>query len=76
MNYQLMLFIILILHQTTTSIRVEHRDQLLFIILILHQTTTILHVEHINVMLFIILILHQTTTRTRDSNGCTSCLLS
>ena len=56
------LFIILFLHQTTTSNELELQPWALFIILFLHQTTTLGGKSRRWCMLFIILFLHQTTT--------------
>ena len=58
----LKLFIILFLHQTTTSHMPPSIYPLLFIILFLHQTTTMLSIIFFAHSLFIILFLHQTTT--------------
>ena len=59
------MFLIPILHQTTTYIRSGMKTLSLFLIPILHQTTTILFVNVALAMLFLIPILHQTTTPRR-----------
>ena len=56
------LYIILFLHQTTTSSGSTMRRALLYIILFLHQTTTCNHPTRFHHWLYIILFLHQTTT--------------
>ena len=57
------LFLIPILHQTTTLRRFSFRLAQLFLIPILHQTTTQLVRELPSLTLFLIPILHQTTTK-------------
>ena len=57
------LFLIPILHQTTTVGIPRNRGGQLFLIPILHQTTTFLICINVAVSLFLIPILHQTTTR-------------
>ena len=56
------LFLISILHQTTTDNAWVYGDARLFLISILHQTTTEQRVIILNGRLFLISILHQTTT--------------
>ena len=56
------LFLIPILHQTTTECRRVRKLDKLFLIPILHQTTTSLNFRPTDLMLFLIPILHQTTT--------------
>ena len=60
------LFLIPILHQTTTIDEAERIGRKLFLIPILHQTTTSSHFSASTTLLFLIPILHQTTT---DSLG-------
>ena len=61
-----MLYIILFLHQTTTTNYTNHESEKLYIILFLHQTTTRPHHENNRDALYIILFLHQTTTATQS----------
>ena len=56
------LFLISILHQTTTIARVRISMKSLFLISILHQTTTSFISSETKPVLFLISILHQTTT--------------
>ena len=56
------LYLIEILHQTTTCILVEFPDNSLYLIEILHQTTTEGMAVRIGEELYLIEILHQTTT--------------
>ena len=60
------LYLIEILHQTTTIRSSGHRQSRLYLIEILHQTTTIPVVHPCRLMLYLIEILHQTTTRSGD----------
>ena len=57
------LYLIEILHQTTTTACTMKLDRLLYLIEILHQTTTILLFLCPEFRLYLIEILHQTTTR-------------
>ena len=57
------LFLIPILHQTTTKVVYTVGGSMLFLIPILHQTTTANTMYLVVVRLFLIPILHQTTTR-------------
>ena len=57
------LFLISILHQTTTPAGDCHPEVQLFLISILHQTTTMEEFKVKEFALFLISILHQTTTR-------------
>ena len=57
------LFLISILHQTTTGRAVPVESMLLFLISILYQTTTSGHGDMFEMVLFLISILHQTTTQ-------------
>ena len=56
------LFLISILHQTTTIAEARVREAKLFLISILHQTTTVFNATVHRRRLFLISILHQTTT--------------
>ena len=58
-----LLYLIEILHQTTTQPRCEDRHQELYLIEILHQTTTLNWNVVYRYRLYLIEILHQTTTR-------------
>ena len=62
------LYLIEILHQTTTSGRILRPILMLYLIEILHQTTTLLRRIQAQPLLYLIEILHQTTTKT-DLNG-------
>ena len=57
-----LLYLIEILHQTTTSLEVMLTQERLYLIEILHQTTTMQKQGEINYALYLIEILHQTTT--------------
>ena len=57
-----MLYLIEILHQTTTSPPAQSPGRALYLIEILHQTTTIRATEGPACRLYLIEILHQTTT--------------
>ena len=59
------LYLIEILHQTTTDPGMEIRQGVLYLIEILHQTTTVLSSKFVPVALYLIEILHQTTTPDR-----------
>ena len=56
------LYLIEILHQTTTEPGQKHFEDQLYLIEILHQTTTSQHTENWRTWLYLIEILHQTTT--------------
>ena len=56
------LYIVLFLHQTTTTSPELQNSLRLYIVLFLHQTTTNHHREHQHQKLYIVLFLHQTTT--------------
>ena len=56
------LYLIEILHQTTTTLATEIRDEMLYLIEILHQTTTTDGKQTNEFALYLIEILHQTTT--------------
>ena len=70
------LYLIEILHQTTTF-RDRLRDHIrLYLIEILHQTTTLLRLVMIREELYLIEILHQTTTVVISSRIIRGCILS
>ena len=69
------LFLIPILHQTTTSVRLEWQRLMLFLIPILHQTTTSFLFSFLIIRLFLIPILHQTTTLRRRTYRITALFL-
>ena len=56
------LYLIEILHQTTTQSTVDRNAAALYLIEILHQTTTVPSTFSLVVLLYLIEILHQTTT--------------
>ena len=58
----LALYLIEILHQTTTEPPTPHRRRMLYLIEILHQTTTMFSITQFVLLLYLIEILHQTTT--------------
>ena len=71
-----LLYLIEILHQTTT-ISVKRRARTtLYLIEILHQTTTALLLDFFNKALYLIEILHQTTTITEAIEKYDCCILS
>ena len=70
-----MLFLISILHQTTTVAHWHIATNLLFLISILHQTTTLSLLHNFSWRLFLISILHQTTTARRLMPYHGSCFL-
>ena len=59
------LYLIEILHQTTTGKCIECRQKKLYLIEILHQTTTVTPAAVLGSSLYLIEILHQTTTTKR-----------
>ena len=63
------LYLIEILHQTTTWIASAPRRWGLYLIEILHQTTTVAHIEAMTQMLYLIEILHQTTTYVSETKS-------
>ena len=69
----LSLFLIPILHQTTTILFVNVALAMLFLIPILHQTTTPRRIVFLRPQLFLIPILHQTTTRRTFNSYATRC---
>ena len=70
------LYLIEILHQTTTNVKAVRRRSLLYLIEILHQTTTLSAISLLRFLLYLIEILHQTTTlRSRKTKG-RGCILS
>ena len=70
------MYLIEILHQTTTLSRGRRRNRGLYLIEILHQTTTIRSSGHRQSRLYLIEILHQTTTATCDIRNPYCCILS
>ena len=60
------LYLIEILHQTTTGKCIECRQKKLYLIEILHQTTTVTPAAVLGSSLYLIEILHQTTTVLSD----------
>ena len=70
------LYLIEILHQTTTPGYGSFQQRVLYLIEILHQTTTIPDVHCNKPELYLIEILHQTTTTARGSILMCSCILS
>ena len=58
-----MLYLIEILHQTTTDSYIEFDLSKLYLIEILHQTTTKRVANSLDLALYLIEILHQTTTK-------------
>ena len=70
------LYLIEILHQTTTRAFAFINRMRLYLIEILHQTTTANEDEHIILVLYLIEILHQTTTSVGDFLCSFRCILS
>ena len=70
------LYLIEILHQTTTIPSEYITGNVLYLIEILHQTTTFIRLSHICPTLYLIEILHQTTTLTPTPEEPKSCILS
>ena len=71
-----MLYLIEILHQTTTPAVATNNLQQLYLIEILHQTTTKATRRWEKLMLYLIEILHQTTTPAVVTNNLQRCILS
>ena len=69
------LYLIEILHQTTTSLRTTFTEYRLYLIEILHQTTTAAVSLRTPSMLYLIEILHQTTTAAAAPSSWLSCIL-
>ena len=76
MAFQVRLYLIEILHQTTTSPRARARSLQLYLIEILHQTTTACTSNTSRRTLYLIEILHQTTTLSPVVDGSLRCILS
>ena len=72
----LRLYLIEILHQTTTFVLPMRRGTPLYLIEILHQTTTLNLANFFAALLYLIEILHQTTTATCDIRNPYCCILS
>ena len=70
------LYLIEILHQTTTLSLAQVKNRKLYLIEILHQTTTVAQVGVAQVGLYLIEILHQTTTMQKQSELSYGCILS
>ena len=70
------LYLIEILHQTTTIIAVLTAAVVLYLIEILHQTTTIPTEANLPILLYLIEILHQTTTERHRFDVLDGCILS
>ena len=70
------LYLIEILHQTTTFVFPTRRGILLYLIEILHQTTTYALHGKLSDSLYLIEILHQTTTMADANTQAKSCILS
>ena len=68
------LYIVLFLHQTTTTLSVRFSFVKLYIVLFLHQTTTDEVYDILHRQLYIVLFLHQTTTRISRRNLPVSCI--
>ena len=71
-----MLYLIEILHQTTTGLVSMKKDLALYLIEILHQTTTSSIIQRRCKRLYLIEILHQTTTNRTVVLRLISCILS
>ena len=70
------LYLIEILHQTTTVAHIEAMTQMLYLIEILHQTTTNAAARSSTAALYLIEILHQTTTMSKpDGSSVSRCIL-
>ena len=72
----LKLYLIEILHQTTTIEVIQIVPFVLYLIEILHQTTTMSYSGNTPSLLYLIEILHQTTTHTVVPSFSSSCILS
>ena len=70
------LYLIEILHQTTTDVAESIFENALYLIEILHQTTTIDAFNFMLELLYLIEILHQTTTNSPCRENYWSCILS
>ena len=70
------LYLIEILHQTTTGRRTSQIDRPLYLIEILHQTTTLPSASRSMASLYLIEILHQTTTAAEEQAEPQRCILS
>ena len=70
------LYLIEILHQTTTRKRRRQPQGMLYLIEILHQTTTVCFVFWNCAALYLIEILHQTTTKRSSTTNIRCCILS
>ena len=70
------LYLIEILHQTTTLQSIDFQQLKLYLIEILHQTTTPIAAATGSPVLYLIEILHQTTTYIREAETLRRCILS
>ena len=68
MKLDRLLYLIEILHQTTTILLFLCPEFRLYLIEILHQTTTRMSVVRLQALLYLIEILHQTTTYGQNNN--------
>ena len=75
-HYTSVLYLIEILHQTTTCSLAQDVSSMLYLIEILHQTTTEWRMTKTTLPLYLIEILHQTTTSDRQPPFSASCILS
>ena len=75
-NSLMSLYLIEILHQTTTMYDFYMKDMELYLIEILHQTTTVIFLVICLALLYLIEILHQTTTPGRPLLILLCCILS
>ena len=75
-NATMSLYLIEILHQTTTQSTVDRNSAALYLIEILHQTTTKTQKSASLALLYLIEILHQTTTCKRSHSRTVCCILS
>ena len=75
-NATMSLYLIEILHQTTTPVTAIRSLLKLYLIEILHQTTTIISTLSITISLYLIEILHQTTTQGWTVRNASCCILS
>ena len=75
MNTARSLYLIEILHQTTTQVRAYFQAYRLYLIEILHQTTTISSPIVTRLPLYLIEILHQTTTELNEETLLNGCIL-
>ena len=70
------LYLIVFLHQTTTSFNTTAGFRKLYLIVFLHQTTTLTCQETLELLLYLIVFLHQTTTTVTMPMLPPNCILS